>query len=420
MSLLESQLLSKILDDNSFYSLDRYGITAEDFPALPDTYRFIEDYCKQYGNVPDYLTVTEKFEDFEYSETSNNVAYMAKTLKSNTAKRKMYKLLQEDVTDKFSEMTGVQFTNWIADKVEAIADDVNKAGKVGTNLAQNGKERHELYMQSKEQGDSKYLPTPYPTVNEKLGGGFEIGDYVTLMAFSNAGKSWISADCGRKAWEAGFGVLDYRPEINREQFMSRFDTLSGHFNNVAVKQGNLLSNEEQRYFDYLQGFNETNSVPYMLKTMEDMPEGLSVKTIEADLKMNPDIDMVIIDGFLLMDHKGNSREALSNTSRKLRQLFSRNKVCGLVVHQTNSSAEKDKLKNAEDSRVPVAPDITDYSETIAVVQDGLTVLTFAQKDGVGSLKIAKAKAPDAVGETVELHCNFNMGTITERTILNDI
>lgn len=420
MSLLESQLISKVLDDNNFYVLQRYGITKEDFPALPEVYRFIESYVSQYGNVPDYLTITEKFEEFEYTDTSNNIAYMCKTLKSNTAKRKMYKLLQEETPEKFSQMTGAQFANWLTEKAEEITDDVNKAGRRGTNLAQNGKERLEMYRESKEQGTSKYLPTPYQTINEKLGGGFEIGDYVTLMAYSNAGKSWISADCARTAWEAGFGVLDYRPEISREQFMTRFDTLTGHFNNMAMRQGNLQEREEDRLFQHLEGFNETNEVPYILKTMEDMPEGLSLKTIESDLKMNPEIDMVIIDGFLLMDHKGNSREALSGTSRKLRQLFARSKVCGLVVHQTPTSAEKEAQKTAEESRLPSAPEITDYSETIAVVQDALTVLTFAQKDGVGVMKIAKAKADKAVGEVIELHCNFNMGTITERTILDDI
>lgn len=420
MSLLESQLVSKVLDDNSFYQLQRYGITVEDFPVLPDVYRFIDSHVSQYGSVPDYLTVTEKFEDFEYTETSNTLSYMAKSLKSDTAKRQMFKLLQEETPSKFGKMTGTQFANWISEKTVAIADEVNKSGRRGTNLAQNGRERLELYMESKEQGSSKYLPTPYPTVNEKLGGGFEVGDYVLLQAYSNQGKSWISADCGYAAWRAGFGVLDLRPEISREQFMSRFDTVSGHFNNMAVRQGNLLESEEDRFFRHLESFNETNDVPYILKTMEDMQNGLSVESIESDLKMNPEISMVIIDGFLLMDHKGNSREALSGTSRKLRQLFAKNKVCGLVVHQTPTSAEKEKQKTAEESRLPVPPDLTDYSETIAVVQDALTVLTFAQKDGVGMMKIAKAKAPDAVGEVVELHCNFNMGTITERTILHDI
>lgn len=74
--------------------------------------------------------------------------------------------------------------------------------------------------------------------------------------------------------------------------------------------------------------------------MEDMPNGLSIDLIEADLQQNPDINMVIIDGFNLMQHGGNSREVLSGTSRKLRQLFGRHEVVGLVVYQTLSAAEK--------------------------------------------------------------------------------
>ena len=421
MSVVEQQLLSKVLDENNFYELHKYGITAADFVAVPEAFRFIENYVSQYGTVPDYLTVTEKYADFEYTETTNNMAFMCKTMKSNSAKRKMFEVLQKEMPSKFEQMDGTSFVNWLSDKIEPITDEVNKVGKRGVNLAQNGRERLEVYKENKERGSDKFIPTPYPTINEKLGGGFEVGDYVTLMAYSNQGKSWISADCGRTAWEAGFGVLDYRPEISREQFMSRFDTMTGHFNNMAMRQGELIESEEQRFYAHLSNFNETNEVPYILKTMEDMPEGLSLATISADLRMNPDVDVVIIDGFILMDHKGgNSRDALTGTSRKLRQLFAREKVCGIVVHQTHTASEKDNMKEAEESRIPVAPDVTDYSETIAVIQDALTVLTFAQKDGVGVLKIGKAKAPAAVGEQVELHCNFNMGTITERTFLDDI
>ncbi|MGR2462502.1 hypothetical protein ACUX4R_26910, partial [Salmonella enterica] len=127
-----------------------------------------------------------------------------------------------------------------------------------------------------------------------------------------------------------------------------------------------------------------------------------MKTIEADLNQNPEIDVVIIDGFLLMDHGGNSREALAGTSRKLRQMFARHGVLGIVVHQTPTSAEKDaKSVTAEDSRLPKTPDLTDYSETIAVAQDAVTVMTFNQLDGVGAIKLAKAKTPN-VGKTLEL------------------
>lgn len=419
MSLLESQLLSKVIDDNNFYELQKYSLTESDFVAIPEAFSFIKSYVSTYGMSPDYLTVTEKFGDFEYTETTNNIAYMAKALKSNTAKRKMFQLLQEETPKKFEQLDGSQFANWLLGQSESIVEEVNAGDHAGTNLATNGQERLDMYLESKEQGSDKFLPTPYPTINEWLGGGFELGDYITLLAYSNAGKSWISADCGKSAWQAGFGVLDYRPEISREQFMGRFDTLTGNFNNTAMKTGSLLEREEDRYFKHLQTFNGTNTVPYLLKTMEDMPKGLSLDLLESDLQQNPDIDMVIIDGFLLMDHKGSNREALSGTSRKLRQLFSRYKVTGIVVHQTPTSAEKDLQSSAEESRIPEAPKLTDYSETVAVIQDAVTVMTFAQKDGVGVLNLRKTKTPN-VDRQVELHCKFNMGTIEERTILDDI
>lgn len=418
--LIEHQLISKVLDENNFYELQKYGLSGEDFVAIPDVYQFVESYVSQYGNVPDYLTVVEKFETFEYTETANNLSYMAKTLKSNTAKRKSYQLLQHEVSDKFDKMTGTQFATWLAEKTAAIAEEANQAGKRGTNLAQNGAERLAAYLDSKEQGTGKYIPTPYPSINEWLGGGFELGDYILLLAYTNKGKSWISADCGKVAWQNGYGVLDYRPEISREQFMGRFDTLAGHFNNMALKTGNLVESEEQRYFEYLNNFNETQEVPYILKTMEDMQEGLSLATIEADLNQNPDIQLVIVDGFLLMEHKGNSRDALAATSRKLRQLFARHKVAGIVVHQTPTAAEKEANGyTAEESRLPATPNITDYSETIAVIQDAVTVLTFNQVDGIGALKLAKGKSKK-VGAVAELFCNFNMGTIEERGLIDYI
>ena len=420
MSLIEHQLISKVLDDNCFYKLAKYGITVSDFVAIPEVYKFVDSYVTEYGNVPDYLTVVEKFDAFEYTETANNLAYMAKSLKSATAKRKAYQLLQNDVSTQFDKMTGVQFATWLAEKTAEIAEEANMAGRLGTNLAQNGSERLQLYQESKEQGTGKFISTPYPSLTDWLDGGFELGDYVLLMAYTNKGKSWISADIAKEAWEQGNGVLDYRPEISREQFMNRFDTLEGKFNNIGLKKGDLTEREEQRYFDYLRQFNETNDTPYILKCMEDMPEGLSLKTIEADLNQNPEISVVVIDGFLLMDHGGNSREALAGTSRKLRQLFARHGVLGIVVHQTPTSAEKDaKATTAEDSRLPVTPDLTDYSETIAVAQDAVTVLTFNQVDGVGALKLAKAKTT-RVGEVLELFCNFTFGTIREPEIIDGI
>ena len=160
MSLIEHQLISKVLDENCFYQLSKYGVTSEDFIAIPAVYTFVSSYVSQYGNVPDYLTVVDKFSNFEYMETANTIAYMAKTLKSHTAKRKAYQLLQNEASEKFDKLNGTQFASWLAEEATAIAEEANMAGRLGTNLAQNGLERRKLYMESKEQGTGKFIATP--------------------------------------------------------------------------------------------------------------------------------------------------------------------------------------------------------------------------------------------------------------------
>src|SRR5579875_3447711 len=146
---------------------------------------------------------------------------------------------------------------------------------------------------------------------------------------------WVSA------WLNKFGVLHYSPELSYAQQSQRNDTLIGHFNNVHLKTGQLQ--DEESYKSFLNNFNEQQQTPYIIKTMEHLPQGLSLNVIEADIIANHDIKMVIIDGFNLMMHKGkgSNRDSMSNTSRRLRQLFARHQVVGIVVHQTPTSAEKE-------------------------------------------------------------------------------
>lgn len=421
MSLTEHAIISKAIDNNQFYLLDKYNLSSADFVAIPDVYEFVRKHVRQYGQCPDYRTVVAECADFQYKEdVADNIAYMAKKLKSDTAKRKMYELFSKEVQDNFSRMTGTQFANWLAEKSTEIADEANSASTAGTNLAVNGAERKQLYLDSKERGTGKYIPTPYPTLTGWLGGGFELGDYVLLLAYTNKGKSWIATDIGEEAWRNGYGVIDYRPEISKAQMLNRWDTLAGKFNNVQLKLGKLSESDEQRYFDYLDKFNEKQEVPYILKTMDDMPDGLSVKAIAADIEQHPECSMVIIDGFNLMDHHGTGREAMTATSRQLRQLFGRKEVVGIVVHQTPTAAEKDgKITSAEDDRMVKAPELTDYSETVATIQDAYTVLTFNQIDGIGNVKLAKSKTP-SVGKELELVCDFNRGIIREPELIDNI
>lgn len=422
MAVIEHQLISKVLDEGNINVLSKYNVNERDFYTIPEVYTFIKDYNTENGTVPDYRTVVAKYEDFNYMpETSDSFHYLAKSLKSATAKRGAVELLQNNASKKFSELTGHEFAEWLHKEAEHLLEISTAESYTGENFATTGKERWELYEKSKLEGSNKFIPTPYPTLTKWLGGGFELGDYVLLQAYTNRGKSWIASHVGVKAWSSGFGVLHYSPELSYDQQAQRNDTLLGHFNNVGLKTGELKNESEYKGF-LEEVFSEDNEVPYVIKTMEHLPKGLGLDVIAADLQANPEIKMVIIDGFNLMDHKGRggNRDNMSNTSRQLRQLFARYGVVGVVVHQTPTSAEKEN--NHEDetgSRLPTPPDIHQYSETIAVIQDAVTVLSFDQFDGIGKIKLAKSRTPN-VGKDITMHCDFNHGKITERSILEDI
>ncbi|MHC5291090.1 hypothetical protein CHCC14819_0454 [Bacillus licheniformis] len=406
--MIEAQLLSKVIDENKFFILNKFNVNETDFEAYPHVYTFIREYVHAFHQTPDYRTVVAKFEDFDYhADIQDSFSYLCKTLKDHSAKRKAVVRLSK-VNENFKVMSGEEFTRWLKEEATALEALALSSSSSATNFATNGQERKEWYQENKDQRSLTYIPTPYETLTKWLGGGFELGDYILLMAYTNKGKSWIGSDIGRKAHKAGFGVLHYSPELSKKQQVYRLDTLEGHFNNVDIRRGQL-ENEEQ-YFKYLEKFNEENEVPYYIKTMEDLPNGLSADVIESDLQMYENISMVIIDGFNLMKHPKIGRDGMSSTSRRLRQIFGRYKVAGLVIHQTPTSAEKE-MDDVEDVSIPV-PQVTDYSETIAVVQDSATVLTFNQKDGRGRLLLAKCREPN-VGKSLELRCNFNLGYIKE-------
>ena len=416
MALTEQQLLSKVLDEQNFYVLNRYNVTADDFTTERPVYEFIKSYTKEYRTTPDFRTVVAEFPDFEYyPEVHDKFPYLCKVIKGATAKRLIFNTLQKEAVENFPKMKGNEFVRWLQSEVDKVSRIADPEVGIGTNYATNGAERLQWYEDSKRKGSDVFIPTPYPTLTEWLSGGMELGDYVLFMAYTNRGKSWIASHFGMSAWEAGFGVLHYSPELTKQQTMGRLDTLKGHFSNTGLRNGELQN--EKAYYNYLQSFNDEQETPYIVKTMEDLQGGLTIDTIETDLNMMAGVKLVIIDGFNLMDHKGrgSNRDNMSNTSRRLRQLFGKYGVVGMVIHQTPTSAEKENKTTDEiGTRILTPPELTQYSETAAVIQDACTVLTFDANDGLGAIKIAKARVPN-VGKTVELQVNFNYGLIDEMT-----
>lgn len=410
---IENRLLSKVIDENSFATLVKFNIRETDFSDQKETYKYIKSYIEQFGEVPSYSEVVRECPSFEYvPEVADKVPYLCSKIKSDNAKRKAFELLQYQATQKFNDMDGKDFINWLYEETANIKGFANIELTSGTNFATNGAERLAMYEESRETRTYSFIKTPYDGLTDALGGGFELGDYVLLQAYTNVGKSWIASDIGLKAFNEGFGVIHYSPELSKKQQLQRLDTLNGHFTNSELRIGSLNERREEEYKRYLKDF-ESNETPYVVKTMGDLPKGLSLEVIEADLQSNENIKMVIIDGFNLMNHRGKdgNRNAMTNTSRRLRQLFAKYSVVGVVVHQIPTSAMKENQKDSGERQV-VPAKLEQYSESIAMIQDASCVLNFDQYNGSGKMLLAKTRTPN-VGKMFDFDIDFNNGRVKE-------
>lgn len=419
--MIEQKLLSKILDEQQFYVVYKYGVDVHDFENHADVFQFIHDYVKSEGSTPDYRTVVERFEEFEYEpDVVDTFKYLCKELKSRTGRRLAFEMLQHRAKHAYKTMSGEEFVSWLASESKRIEQQTTIDYESGTNYATNGEERLAMYEEAKDPENYVLIPTPFNVMNEVIGGGWELGEYLMLLAFTNVGKSWYASKFGLHAWKSGFGVIHYSPELTKRQQLFRLDTLAGQFDNQKLRRGRLDSTQEGRFRKFIEEFNpDRQKVPYIVKTMEDLPVGLSLDVLEADLQMNPDVKFVIIDGFNLMVHEkaDGTRNKMTATSRKLRQLLGKYKVTGLIVHQTSAQSQKEKQKEQEEDglRIISPPELTDFSETSATIQDSSMVMTLDAYDGIAKLAIKKAREPRAIGKVFECVADFNNGIIKEQS-----
>ena len=403
-----------MLDNNDFSTHKKYNITSSDFTVLQDVFTYLEKYADEYkGSLPSYEVLEDKFDSFTFKKNvSDSFISLIKEIKSCTAKRKAYELLQSKVSSKFDELDGKSFIEWLDNEVTSIKENVEVDTTTQQDWSNNGEDRFNAYLKAKN-GERIVIPTPYQTLTNFLEGGFELGDYVLLQAYTNVGKSWIASHIGLSAWENGFDVLHYSPELSRKQQNERLDSIKGSFSASELARGKV--NEEAKLEEYFQQF-KNNSNKYIIKSMEDIEDSLDLKLLESDLIRYPDTKMLIIDGFNLLAHKGtgSNRDKMSATSRQLRKLFAKHNVVGIVVHQTPTSARKENEEiNDVGDRLPAPAKIHQYSETIAVVQDACTVLSFDASKGLGKILIAKARKP-CVGEEVDLIIDYSRGSIQDK------
>jgi len=131
------------------------------------------------------------------------------------------------------------------------------------------------------------IPTPWPSINKMIQGGWGPGDLSIVFGNPGGGKSWMMVAVAAHAVKLGFNVNYYTLELGEDYVGKRFDC---YFTGHSIDEVNNYRSEVEDVLQNLKG---------NLIVKEYPPKSASISTIKAhiqkciDLEMKP--DMVIID-----------------------------------------------------------------------------------------------------------------------------
>lgn len=131
------------------------------------------------------------------------------------------------------------------------------------------------------------IPTPWPVLNDNIGGGWGPGDLVIVFGNPGGGKSWTMVAAAGHAVKLGYKVNYYTLELGEDYVGKRFDC---YFTGYNIEEVNNHRAEVEEL---------VNNLPGKLIVKEYPPKGASINTIKSHIQKCIDMDhkpdIIIID-----------------------------------------------------------------------------------------------------------------------------
>lgn len=169
---------------------------------------------------------------------------------------------------------------------DGIRQKIEKALKAGLDKAIG----HEYTKDIESRYRQDYrptIPTPWPTLNENIQGGWGPGDLIIVFGNPGGGKSWTMVAAAAHAVQLGYNVNYYTLELGEDYVGKRFDCYyTGH----GIEEVNKHREEVEEV---------VKNLPGKLIVKEYPPKAASIMTIKSHIQKCIDMghkpDMIVID-----------------------------------------------------------------------------------------------------------------------------
>ena len=335
------QIINKVLQTKDYSIIKRNGLEAKQFSIYSEQFQFIVDHYKKNGNIPDMLTFQSYFPDFTFNEVYETDDYLLDRLYEENGYQKWSEILPT-LNQKIKEDSRLAY-----DYMKEQMQQTLKPHTVckGYDIIANAMERYQKYIDRSKLEVSATISTGFPELDDVFG-GWEYGEeLVTIVARTNAGKSWLLLKFLAEAWKQGKRVGLYSGEMSELKLGYRFDAIFGHFSNKALVRGT----DVEGYLDYI---NNLSGLPgcFIIVTQEQFGGRPTVQQLRNFIEENQ-LDILGIDQLSLMSDGRASRNdpprmRLSHIAEDLFLLSSEYKIPILALAQANRDAVNKENQDA--------------------------------------------------------------------------
>jgi len=370
----EKSVLGAVLKNNRLYYSSFLKLEKKDFYLSSHQiiyeaikYIFTENNKCDIVSLIDYLKDTDQIDEaggisyvsnlIEGIPALENIDHYIKTLKGKTAKRNLYYLAQDIITeidqkdlspDEIIDNTQVR----ILELAEGgVGRGFIKVSEINTDFLEE--------LEKKQKGFSLGLKSGFTDIDERTG-GLQKQNLIVIAGRPGMGKTALALTMARNIARNGGCVGFFSLEMSKEELYKRLISIESNIPTSKIRDGKLTSEEREKVFE------ATNKVSDF-DIYVDETGGISIMEVNARakrLKDAKDCDLFIVDYIQLMKAGKYTESRVSEVSlisRGLKEMAKELKVPVIAISQLSRAVE----------RRPGArrPRLSDLRESGAIEQD---------------------------------------------------
>ena len=336
----EKGLISSIVRDGFEYFLEQEvngKIFSSDCRRVID---YLGRYWRKFGKTPSF-EVLAHHSGYDFSNEANApIGHWLDHLKKkyqHSLILKASKEIYDDVTINGNPDNSIELIG----KLNAEINSLENESSIICNMTD--KDRYDRAMQ-KIWGGLNLVPTLWPQMDEKIGGGFRAGDLAVIAARPAVGKTMILLLMCIAAWKAGKRVLLASTEMTEEALRFRFIFLAGMYDSLGKLRRGMISNQTHEWIKtQMESCEKTGEAERFKVLSSNGSLNTQLETIEAKIAIFKP-DLLAIDGaYLLRSNAIKEQDRFRRIAEiydRLKAVSKKNELATVTTTQLNRGNQK--------------------------------------------------------------------------------